>query len=297
MFELARAIPYQSIAFDRDITVTVKRVDLVHPHISGNKFYKLKYNLLAARAQGKNHLISFGGAYSNHIHALAHAAHEYGFSASAYIRGQELAAQPLNPTLQDAADLGMRLHFISRADYRQKHTPEFLQAALKQYLDAYILPEGGSNALAIQGCEEILSAADTQDFEVIVCAVGTGGTIAGLINASAATQRIIGYAALNSDYLSAEVALHTRKRNWHIKPETVFGGYGHFNSELLAFIDATQAKHQLPLDPVYTGKAFYRLCTQIAHGDFAPNSRILFIHTGGLQGHRVATPPTSATMP
>ena len=296
MFELAGAIPYQTIAFDHDITITVKRVDLVHPHISGNKFYKLKYNLLAARAQGKNHLISFGGAYSNHIHALAHAAHEYGFSASAYIRGQELAERPLNPTLQDAADLGMTLHFISRADYRQKHTPEFLQAALARYPDAYIIPEGGSNALAIQGCEEILSAADTQDFEIIVCAVGTGGTIAGLINASAPTQRIIGYAALNSDYLSAEVAKHTDKCNWHIEPENVFGGYGHFNNELLAFIDTIQTKHQLPLDPVYTGKAFYRLCAQIAAGDFAPHSRILFIHSGGLQGHRAATTPTSATM-
>ena len=132
MFAISADIPYQHIAFEHGIVVSVKRIDLVHPHIAGNKFYKLKYNLQAAREQGKTLLISFGGAYSNHIHALAHAAHEYGFQALGIIRGQELAEQPLNPTLQDAAALGMQLQFISRADYRQKHTPEFLQAAFTE---------------------------------------------------------------------------------------------------------------------------------------------------------------------
>ena len=286
MFEIRADIPYQHIAFDHGIVVSVKRIDLVHPHIAGNKFYKLKYNLQAAREQGKTLLISFGGAYSNHIHALAHAAHEYGFQALGIIRGQELAEQPLNPTLQDAANLGMQLQFISRADYRQKHTPAFLQAALNQYPHAYVIPEGGSNALAIQGCEEILSAADKHNFDVICCAVGTGGTLAGLINASATQQRLIGYAALKTDHLSAEIMRMTHKRQWQIFSEEVFGGYGRFNAELLDFIANTQARNDLPLDPVYTGKAFYRLSQHIAEGLFAPNSRILFIHTGGLQGHR-----------
>ena len=294
MFAISADIPYQHIAFEHGIVVSVKRIDLVHPHIAGNKFYKLKYNLQAAREQGKTLLISFGGAYSNHIHALAHAAHEYGFQALGIIRGQELAEQPLNPTLQDAAALGMQLQFISRADYRQKHTPEFLQAALSQYPHAYVIPEGGSNALAIQGCEEILSAADKHNFDVICCAVGTGGTIAGIINASSGAQHIIGHAALKTDYLSAEVAQHTKRRNWHITSEDVFGGYGHFNAELLDFIAATEATHGLPLDPVYTGKAYYRLCQRIQAGDFAPHSRILFIHTGGLQGHRPANPAQPA---
>ena len=286
MFEIRADIPYQHIAFDHGIVVSVKRIDLVHPHIAGNKFYKLKYNLQAAREQGKTLLISFGGAYSNHIHALAHAAHEYGFQALGIIRGQELAEQPLNPTLQDAAALGMQLQFISRADYRQKHTPEFLQAVLQRYPHAYVIPEGGCNDLAIQGCAEILSEADKRDFEVICCAVGTGGTLAGLINASASQQRLIGYAALKTDHLSAEIMHMTHKRQWQVFSEEVFGGYGRFNAELLDFIANTQARNDLPLDPIYTGKAFYRLSQHIAEGLFAPNSRILFIHTGGLQGHR-----------
>ena len=286
MFESSAEIPYQHIAFDHGIVVSVKRIDLVHPHIAGNKFYKLKYNLQAARAQGKTLLISFGGAYSNHIHALAHAAHEYGFQAIGIIRGQELAEQALNPTLQDAADLGMRFEFISRSDYRQKHSPEFLQAVLNRHPNAYIIPEGGCNDLAIQGCAEILSDADKRDFEVICCAVGTGGTLAGLINASAAQQRLIGYAALKTDHLSAAIMHMTHKRQWQVFSEEVFGGYGRFNAELLDFIANTQACNDLPLDPIYTGKAFYRLSQHIAEGMFAPNSRILFIHTGGLQGHR-----------
>ncbi len=290
MFEIRTDIPYQHIAFDHGIVVSVKRIDLVHPHIAGNKFYKLKYNLQAAREQGKTLLISFGGAYSNHIHALAHAAHEYGFQAIGIIRGQELAEQALNPTLQDAADLGMRFEFISRSDYRQKHTPEFLQAVLSRHPNAYIIPEGGCNDLAIQGCAEILSDADKRDFEVICCAVGTGGTLAGLINASAAQQRLIGYAALKTDHLSAEIMHMTHKRQWQVFSEEVFGGYGRFNAELLDFIANTQAHNDLPLDPIYTGKAFYRLSQHIAEGLFAPNSRILFIHTGGLQGHRPVSP-------
>ena len=290
MFEIRADIPYQHIAFDHGIVVSVKRIDLVHPHIAGNKFYKLKYNLQAAREQGKTLLISFGGAYSNHIHALAHAAHEYGFQAIGIIRGQELVKQALNPTLQDAANLGMRFEFISRSDYRQKHTPEFLQAVLSRHPNAYIIPEGGCNDLAIQGCTEILSDADKSDFEVICCAVGTGGTLAGLINASAAQQRLIGYAALKTDHLNAEIMHMTHKRQWQVFSEEVFGGYGRFNAELLDVIANTQTREGLPLDPVYTGKAFYRLSQHIAEGLFASNSRILFIHTGGLQGHRPVSP-------
>ena len=274
MFEIRADIPYQHIAFDHGIVVSVKRIDLVHPHIAGNKFYKLKYNLQAAREQGKTLLISF--------------------QALGIIRGQELAEQPLNPTLQDAAALGMQLQFISRADYRQKHTPEFLQAVLQRYPHAYVIPEGGCNDLAIQGCAEILSEADKRDFEVICCAVGTGGTLAGLINASASQQRLIGYAALKTDHLSAEIMHMTHKRQWQVFSEEVFGGYGRFNAELLDFIANTQARAGLPLDPIYTGKAFYRLSQQIHAGDFAPHSRILFIHTGGLQGHRPANRAHSA---
>lgn len=278
---------YQTLPLDvAGVEVVVKRIDLVHPTISGNKFYKLKYNLIAAREQGKTQLISFGGAYSNHIHALAHAAQAYGFRALGIIRGDELAQAPLNPTLQDAVAAGMELAFISRHDYRLKHTPEFLQHWLQRYPDAYILPEGGTNALAVRGCEDILAEEDCRNFDVVCCAVGTGGTLAGIINASGDAQQVWGFAALNSTHLSEEVAKWTQKRNWQVFADDVFGGYGRFNAELLDFIVQQHHAYQLPLEPIYTGKAWFRLQQSVHTGRIARGSRVLFVHTGGLQGYR-----------
>lgn len=286
MFDTTPTISYQTIAFERGISVSIKRLDLVHPRIAGNKFFKLKYNFLAAQAQGKSHILSFGGAYSNHIHALAHAAHEYGFGSTGIIRGEELATQPLNPSLQEAAAMGMHLQFVSRPDYRRKHTADFLQALQQQFPHAYIVPEGGSNALAVQGCAEILSLSDQQQFDTVCVAVGTGGTIAGIANASADTQNILGFAALKGDFLSADIRQWTGKNNWQVLEDSVFGGYGRYNAELLDFVADMQQQHGLPLEPIYTGKAFYRLLQHIHNGSIATNSRILFVHTGGLQGWR-----------
>ncbi|AUZ06143.1 D-cysteine desulfhydrase [Vitreoscilla sp. C1] len=282
---VARPIPYQNVALTDNVCVTVKRLDLVHPHISGNKFFKLQYNLQAAQAQGKTLLISFGGAYSNHIHALAHAAHECGLDSLGIIRGQELADKPLNPTLQDACNLGMQLQFVSREQYRQKHTPEFLNALQQRYPQAYIIPEGGSNLAAVVGCEAILSAYDRQNFDVIVCAVGTGGTVAGIINASEPTQRIVGFAALKSEHLSHTITPWVTQNNWEILSENVFGGYGKFNAVLLDFIHDMQQQN-LPLEPIYTAKALYRLRDDLLTGRLSQQQRILFIHTGGLQAMR-----------
>lgn len=281
----ARRIPYQNVALTERVCVTVKRLDLVHPHISGNKFFKLKHNLQAAQAQGKTLLISFGGAYSNHIHALAHAAHECGLDSIGIIRGQELADQPLNPTLQDACALGMQLQFVSREQYRQKHTPAFLHDLQQRYPHAYIIPEGGSNRLAILGCEAILSEYDRQNFDVIVCAVGTGGTIAGIINASSPLQQILGFAALKSEYLTQEIMPWVNKHNWQIFSETVFGGYGRFNGVVQQFM-LEMSEQALPLEPIYTAKALYRLRQMLQNGEVLPQQRILFIHTGGLQAVR-----------
>ena len=280
-----QTIPYQTIRLPQGITITVKRIDQVHPTISGNKWFKLKYNLLEAKRLGYTQLLSFGGAYSNHIHALAHAANEYGFTSIGIIRGAELADKPLNPTLTTAQGLGMQFEFIPRSDYRLKHTPEFLAQLQARYPNAYIIPEGGSNTLAVQGCEEILSEQDRKDFDTIVCAVGTGGTFAGLINASHPKQNLLGFSALKGDFLIEDIRRWTDndKQNWTLYSEEVFGGYGKFDDKLLMFIKDIQRQYDLPLEPIYTGKAMYRLLELIEQGEFVPNSRILFIHTGGLQ--------------
>lgn len=280
-----QTIAYQTISLANGITITVKRIDQVHLTISGNKWFKLKYNLLEAQRLGYSQLLSFGGAYSNHIHALAHAAHEYGFTSIGIIRGAELADKPLNPTLTTAQDLGMQFEFISRSDYRLKHTPEYLAKLQSRYPNAYIIPEGGTNTLAVKGCEEILSEADRHDFDTIVCAVGTGGTFSGLINASNPKQKLLGFSALKGDFLIEDIKQWTDndKQDWKLYSEEVFGGYGKFDDKLLMFINEIQKQYDLPLEPIYTGKAMYRLLDLIEQGKVAPHSKILFIHTGGLQ--------------
>lgn len=150
MFDsIAQQVPYQHIEY-RHQRISIKRLDLIHPQISGNKFFKLKYNLLAARQQGFEKVLTFGGAYSNHIAATAFAAHQFGFQSLGMIRGEELAQRPFNPTLATAQQFGMQLEFISRNAYRQKDQPDFLQRLQQQYPDFYLIPEGGTNALAFK---------------------------------------------------------------------------------------------------------------------------------------------------
>jgi 1-aminocyclopropane-1-carboxylate deaminase len=213
MFEqIAQSIPYQHISVGV-INISIKRLDLVHPHISGNKFFKLKYNLLAAQQQGYKKLLTFGGAYSNHIAATAFAAQHFGFQSIGMIRGEELASQPFNPTLQTAHNLGMQLNFVSRTKYRLRHQAEYLQQLQQQYPQAFIIPEGGSNALAIQGTQEILSPDDLENYDVICCAVGTGGTIVGIIESSSEQQQVLGFSALKGDFLKQDIQQWTDKSN------------------------------------------------------------------------------------
>jgi 1-aminocyclopropane-1-carboxylate deaminase len=202
--QIAQTIPYQQITVE-GFEISIKRLDLVHPHISGNKFFKLKYNLLSAQQQGYKKLLTFGGAYSNHIAATAYAAQLFGFESLGIIRGEELACKPLNTTLNTAQQFGMQLQFVSREAYRQKQNPAYLAQLQQDYPDYYVIPEGGTNPLAIQGCTEILSDADRENFDLICCAVGTGGTIAGLIEASHPQQYVLGFSALKGDFLSREL--------------------------------------------------------------------------------------------
>ena len=273
-----------NINFPKNIKLTVKREDLLHPHISGNKFRKLKYNVLQARQEGADCLLTFGGAFSNHIAATAAAGKEYGFKTIGIIRGDELVNKiGDNPTLAFAAQCGMMLKFVTRADYRLKAEPEFIAGLRNEFGNFYLVPEGGTNRLAVKGCEEILTDDDSA-FTHIACAVGTGGTISGLINSAAGHQEVLGFPALKGEGLADDIAGFTEKDNWKLVTDYHFGGYGKVNAELVQFINDFFDKTAIPLDPVYTGKLFFGVIDLIYNGYFPENSDILLIHTGGLQG-------------
>ena len=286
MFEtIAQNIPDQQINF-HDITLTIRRLDLVHPQISGNKFFKLKYNFLEAKRQGYQHILSFGGAYSNHIAATAFAAQQFGFKSVGVIRGEELADRPLNPTLATAQQFGMKLHFVSRDEYRRKQRPEYLAELARHFPEHYVIPEGGTNALAIQGCQEILKDSDAQ-FDVICCAVGTGGTISGLIEASHAHQQILGFSALKGSFLKDEVAQLTKKTNWNILDDYCCGGYAKTSAALVQFIRDFEAEFSILLEQVYTAKMLMGIFDLIEKNYFPARSKLLVIHSGGLQGRNI----------
>lgn len=267
-----------------NVELYIKREDKIHPSISGNKYRKLKYNLQEAQKFGHDTLLTFGGAYSNHIAAVASAGKEFGFKTIGIIRGEELEDKIVeNPTLQFAKSKGMKFKFISRNAYRGKESEVFLNNLKKEFEDFYIVPEGGTNQLAVKGCEEILNEADTT-FDYICCAVGTGGTISGIINASKAHQEILGFPALKGDFLSTNISKFVSKDNWELITDYHFGGYAKVNSELIDFINQFKKEHNIPLDPVYTGKLMFGVIKMIEANYFEKNAKILVIHTGGLQG-------------
>ncbi|QWZ60321.1 pyridoxal-phosphate dependent enzyme [Acinetobacter pittii] len=284
MFDhIAQPIPYQHIELPSLVHLDIKRLDLVHPQISGNKFFKLKYNFLAAKQQNLSSILTFGGAYSNHIAATAYAAHLFGLKSIGIIRGEELADRPLNPTLAKAQSLGMHLHFVSRSEYRLRDDANYIQQLQCQFPQTYIIPEGGTNELAVQGCQEILSQSDLEQYDVICCAVGTGGTISGLIERSSADQEVLGFSALKGDFLSQEIRHWTKKQNWSLTDVYCCGGYAKTSPELLAFIENFEEQHALPLEPIYTGKMMFGLFDLIKNNYFSKGTRILAIHSGGLQ--------------
>ena len=266
------------------ISLFIKREDLLHPFVSGNKFRKLKYTILEAKNLKKNTLLTFGGAYSNHIAATAAAGKELGIKTIGVIRGEELASVKIkNPTIKFAEECGMKLHYISRASYRDKENTGFLESLKHQFGDFYLVPEGGTNEFAVKGCEEILSEND-KEFDYVCTAVGTGGTIAGILKSSKATQQVLGFSALKGAFQNQEVEKYTSKMNYKITDDYCFGGYAKIDTELICFINEFKEKTGIPLDPVYTGKMFYGIFDLIKKGYFKKNSNILAIHTGGLQG-------------
>lgn len=270
--------------FSNNISLHIKREDLLHPIISGNKFRKLKYNLEEVKKQNQNILLTFGGAFSNHIVAVAGAGKEFGYETIGIIRGEELHDKITeNPSLLQAQQLGMKFAFVTREQYRLKETPDFIAQLRNNFGDFYLLPEGGTNEYAIKGCEEILTEADSE-FTHICSSIGTGGTISGIINSSNSKQQIIGFSSLKGDFIQKDIAKFANKQNWFVNCDYHFGGYGKVTDELINFINNFYLKYQIPLDPIYTGKMIFGVMKLIENNYFPPNSKILAIHTGGLQG-------------
>lgn len=273
-----------NIQLPNGIELFIKRDDLLHPVISGNKFRKLKYNLQEAKQLGYSKLLTFGGAFSNHIVAVAGAGNEFGFETIGIIRGEELGTKiDENPSLQLAQSLGMKLQFISRSEFQNKETETFLDHLKIQFGSFYLLPEGGTNALAIQGCKEIIGD-EEKVFTHICCAVGTGGTVSGIIEGAYEHQKIIGFSALKGDFLSDVIRKFVTKSNWELETKYHFGGYGKVSDALISFMNDFYEQMQIPLDPIYTGKMVFGVLEKIKNNEFPSNAKILLIHSGGLQG-------------
>lgn len=270
--------------FNNQIEVFIKREDLIHPFVSGNKFRKLKYNLLKAKAENHHTVVTFGGAYSNHIAATSFAAKEFGMKSIGIIRGEELELKSeKNPTLIFAEQNGMQFYYISREVYRQKDTLGYIENLHKKLGDFYLIPEGGTNELAVKGCQEILNPNDNI-FDYICCAIGTGGTISGIINSSGPHQKILGFPALKGDFLVDEIKRFTKNNNWEVIPKYHFGGYAKINTELITFINEFHKQTQILLDPIYTAKMCYGVYDLSLNNYFNKGNKILLVHTGGLQG-------------
>lgn len=268
---------------EKEVQLFVKRIDLTHEFISGNKWYKLKYNLLEAERNSYNTLLTFGGAYSNHILATSVLANENGFKSIGIIRGERCAF--LNPTLKLAEEHGMQLHYVSRKEYQSKQTSKFLSVLKNKFGDFYLIPEGGSNKFALKGTSEIITKNDSQDY--ICCSVGTGTTLAGIINSSSFKQNIIGFPAIKGfSELEKEIQSITTKSNWQLNNNFCFGGYAKTNPLLINFINTFNENQLIPLDAIYTGKMMFGILELISKDYFPKGSSILAIHTGGLQGNK-----------
>lgn len=267
-----------------NVSLYLKREDLLHPEISGNKFRKLKYNLIEAQSKGYSKLLTFGGAFSNHIAAVAAAGKKYGFETIGVIRGEELIDKiTANPTLLFAQQNGMKFVFVTREQFRKKDTLGFVERLHEEHAAFYLLPEGGTNSLAIKGCAEIVTDEDA-GFTHVCCAVGTGGTLSGIINSANVNQKVLGFPALKGSFLSDDIRIFVKNTNWELISDYHFGGYGKINVDLIRFLNEFYAATKIPLDPVYTGKMMFGIYDLIEKGYFPRDSKILAIHTGGLQG-------------
>jgi len=281
---------------DRNITLFVKRDDLIHELVSGNKWRKLKYNIAEAIHLKKSGILTFGGAYSNHLLATASACNLAGLNSVGIVRGEELTADS-NETLRQCQKLGMKLQFVSRDEYSLKDEKQYLEELQLQFPGFYIVPEGGSNYLGVIGCQEILKECN-QQFDIVVLAVGTATTAAGVLLSAGSEQEVWAVPVLKG--FSVKENIHQNLRKFAFEEDLIqdyllqiielnnyhFGGYAKYNNEIIDFIERAYKEWSIPLDPVYTGKAFFALVNEIKEKDLK-NRKILFIHTGGLQGSKV----------
>ncbi len=275
---------------NKNINVYIKREDLLHPIISGNKWRKLKYNLVEAKDKGYKTILTFGGAYSNHIHATAGAGKIFGFNTIGIIRGEKHL--PLNPTLKDATEFGMRIHYVSRSEYRKKTVDKFIEMLHQKFGDFYHVPEGGSNTLAVKGGTEIVQDINI-DFDYIVSACGTGGTLAGVICGLDGNKKAIGISALKgADFLNENVSKFIKDYsgknyyNWKIKQDYHFGGFAKTKPEQIAYMKEFEKLNNIQLDPIYTSKMIYGIYDMINNGEIKEATTVIALHTGGLQGRR-----------
>lgn len=271
-----------------NLKLFIKREDLIDEYISGNKWFKLKYNLLEAERLGYKKLLTFGGAYSNHIYATAAAGKRFGFQTMGVIRGEEHF--PLNPTLSFAESCGMQLYYINRTTYRDKYNSKLLNQLKNTFGEFYLIPEGGSNNLAVKGCSEIVKRINI-NFDFICTASGTGGTLAGLALGLNNNAKAVGFSVLKGgSFLNENVKnflLDCGKlnlSNWQIILDYHFGGYAKVSNNLLNFCNEFKEKHNIEIEPIYTGKMFYGIFELAQKNFFPKDSVIVALHSGGLQG-------------
>ena len=276
-------IPIVEIKTDFDIQIFIKREDLIHPKISGNKFWKLFFNVnqyLESKPE-KPLLISFGGAFSNHVASVSAFGKEFGIPTIGIIRGNELENNwQENPTLSEASKNGMEFFFVSREDYQNKE--KLTQKFSEKYPNALIIPEGGSNEMAVEGVRYMLGN-DTKDFDYLCTAVGTGGTIAGISRFAEDHQKVIGIKAVKDNSLEKTIQEWSRRNNFELI-DADEGRYGKITDENIRFINWFYEEYEIPLDPIYTGKMMQKIFDLVEKDFFPKGSKILTFHTGGLQG-------------
>ncbi len=287
--DAAVLLPVKLPNISSDVKVFMKRIDLVHPIISGNKWYKMKYNVAEMMKQGKDTLLTFGGAFSNHIHAAATAGKIFGFNTIGLLRGEEHL--PLNETLKSAVDNGMEIHYVDRTTFRKRDSVEYLDELKNNFGDTYILPLGGTNDIALKGCAEIVEQIDI-DYDYICSASGSGGTFAGIVAGLNGNKRGIAFPALKGggflkEIISDLVLEHNGKHfsNWNINTDYHFGGFAKLTKELVEFTKEFEKLNGFELDYIYTNKMMFGIAELIISGYFKSGETIVAVHSGGLQGN------------
>jgi 1-aminocyclopropane-1-carboxylate deaminase len=274
------------------VEVDILRLDTIDSLAPGNKWFKLVPNLVAARHANATRLISFGGAYSNHLHALAALGHVKGFETIGCVRADR--GDPLTPTLLDAKSWGMTLHYLSRSDYRRRNEREFITEILAQYPNSYLIPEGGANKIGAGGCGKIVDLIPNRgsDYTALVLACGTGTTLAGIASMIADGVRVIGVPVLKAEKFMARdisamlAVLGADRDNWQLDHRFYGGAYARLPQAVVEHMQTFECHNGILLDPVYTAKASYAVQSMINNQEFPTGSRILLVHTGGLQGRR-----------